>query len=262
MTSKRSSFILFFLTLVLTVWVPVSATAAEWKIVRMSGDVRIFHENVSWVSLSANRQLKAGDAIWTGHNGRVMLSTEKVHVILKPRSMVKIPAQRLPGDHSVLFQSMGGVEANIDKRDKNHFSIFTPYLAAVVKGTRFSISIDDEKSLLRVREGFVQATDRQSGHSINVMAGQYVAILHGVVGRMIGNAQGAIPPGNVDGFIDLPVSSDDRVDSLAGGGTARGESGNDDDPIRCGGGNCGNGLGRGGGNGTGKEGHGGGGGRK
>jgi len=45
------------------------AMAAEWRIAKMSGDVRIFHDNVTWVSLNPSRTIKPGDAIWTGHNG-------------------------------------------------------------------------------------------------------------------------------------------------------------------------------------------------
>ncbi len=187
--SAATSVAYLFIALML----PGFAAAAEWQIVRMSGDVRIFSGNVTWVSLKPDRQLNPGDAIWTGHNGRVMLSSADGRVLLNPRSLVKIPSQRLPGNYTVLFQSMGTVEADVEKRNERHFSIRSPYLAAVVKGTKFSIEIDDEKTRLSVTEGVVEATDNQTGQSLNVSAGQYVATLNGIAGGFSGNAPGASP---------------------------------------------------------------------
>ena len=166
------------------------AMAAEWRIAKMSGDVRIFHNNVTWVSLNADRTIKSGDAIWTGHNGRVMLSSDVGNVLLKPRSLVKIPEQFLSKDHTVLFQSMGTLEADIQKRDRQHFSIQSPYLAAVVKGTRFSIEIKDGKTRLDVTEGLVEATDMESGQIVAVAAGQHVFKVNGTASGMSGNAAG------------------------------------------------------------------------
>ena len=194
MKMKNKTLSLRILALVVGLFAPASALAADWTVVRMSGDVRIFHNNVTWVALSANRKLMPGDAIWTGRNGRVMLSYDEGRVIVKPRSMIKIPAQSLSEETTVIFQSMGALNAEVNKRDKIHFSIHTPYLAAVVKGTKFSINIDEEQTVLRVTEGTVQAVEKRTGTIIDVLAGQYVAALHSGKGGLFGNAKGAKSP--------------------------------------------------------------------
>jgi ferric-dicitrate binding protein FerR (iron transport regulator) len=173
--------------------------AAEWRIAKMSGDVRIFQDNVTWVSLNSDRTIKPGDSIWTGHNGRVMLTSEDGRVLLKPRSLVKIPEQYLPENQTVLFQSMGTVEAEVEKRDFQHFSIQSPYLAAVVKGTKFSLEIKDGETRLDVQEGLVEATDTETGQMVAVAAGQHVSKVNGAAAGLRGNAPGATPEKAGDG---------------------------------------------------------------
>ena len=129
------------LVLVIALLIPASAAAADWKIVRMSGDVRVYHNDVTWISLKQDYRLKPGEAVWTGRNGRVMLASASGRLLLKPRSMVRIPVRSSRGSYSVLHQYSGTIEADIDSRKTRHFSVKTPFLAAVVKGTKFTISV-------------------------------------------------------------------------------------------------------------------------
>ena len=81
-----------------------SADAANWWIEGMSGNVQI-NDGESWIRLSQDHKLNAGDSIWTGRNGRILLKNDHGSVLLEPRSLVKIPSQALPSNFSVLFQS-------------------------------------------------------------------------------------------------------------------------------------------------------------
>ncbi len=210
-----------------------SAFAAEWQIVKLSGDVRIHQESVRWASLDPRQALKAGDTIWTGVNGRVMIQSADGRVVVNPRSMVMIPSQRLPGNINVIFHGFGTVEAIVEKRQNHHFSIQGKYMAAVVKGTRFTVSGNNDHTRLDVSEGLVQAVDIATGETADVPAGQ-----SWVVGRVAGG--GAAGKGGTKAGPAGP----------SGGGSSGGGNGK---------GNNGNGQGNGGGNGTGNEGNGGGG---
>jgi len=209
-----------------------SAFAAEWQIVKLSGDVRIHQESVRWASLDPRQALHSGDTIWTGANGRVMIQSADGRVVVNPRSMVMIPSQRLPGNISVIFHGFGTVEAIVEKRKDHHFSIQGKYMAAVVKGTRFTVSGDNDHTRLDVSEGLVQAVDIATGATADVPAGQ-----SWVVGRVAGG--GAAGKGGT------------RAGPAGPSGFSSGGNGK---------GNSGNGKGNGGGNGTGNEGNGGGGG--
>jgi lipoprotein-anchoring transpeptidase ErfK/SrfK len=144
--------------------------AAQWSIERMSGNVQI-HDGESWVKLDQDRELKAGDSIWTGRNGRILLKNDQGSVLLAPKSLVKIPAQALPSNFSVLFQTHGKVSAEVDKRRKRHFSIQTPDLVAVVKGADFDVEIEKKQTRVAVSEGLVGVVDIDTGEQIDVVAG-------------------------------------------------------------------------------------------
>ncbi len=137
-----------------------SAKAADWWIERMSGNVQI-HDGESWAKLDQDRELYAGDSIWTGRGGRILLRNDQGSVLLAPRSLVKIPAQALPSNFSVLFQTHGKVSADVNKRRKRHFSIQTPYLAAVVKGTEFDVEIEKKQTRVSVSKGLGSTGQKQ-----------------------------------------------------------------------------------------------------
>ena len=199
-----------------------SAGAAEWWIERMSGDVQI-HDGGSWVRLDVDRELNAGDSIWTGRNGRILLKNDQGSVLLAPRSLVKIPAQTLPDNFSVLFQTHGTVSADVDKRRTRHFSIQTPYLAAVVKGTQFEVEVEKKQTRVTVSEGLVGAVDVDTGESVDVPAGSEVAA---EAGRGLGQVVAA--SGN-SGSSSSTSGASGGDDDGRGGGNDDGRGGGNDD---------------------------------
>jgi len=217
-----------------------SAEAAEWRIQRMSGDVQI-HDGAAWAPLDKGRDLVAGDAIWTGRNGRILLISEQGSVLLAPRSLVKIPAQALPKSFSVLFQTHGKVSAEVEKRRKQHFSIQTPYLAAVVKGTEFDVEIDKDQTRVSVSEGLVGVVNIETGETVYVPAGTEVAAQAKAGGKLYGTAVALAAGG--DGS-----SSSTSGASGSSGSSGKGSSGNSGSPGGSnsgspGGGNSGSGGG-------------------
>ena len=167
-----------------------TAQTADWRIERMSGNVQI-HDGESWVRLDQIRELYAGDSIWTGRNGRILLKNHQGSVLLAPKSLVKIPAQALPSSFSVLFQTHGTVSVDVTKRRKQHFSIQTPYLAAVVKGTEFDVEIEKKQTRVTVSEGMVGVINIETGETVDVPAGSEVAAAAKAGGRMFGQAVAA-----------------------------------------------------------------------
>ena len=68
--------------------------AADWKVAQTSGKVFIQQKGVQLVSLSKGGSLKAGSVIVTERNGRVKLVRGDQTMIVSPRSMVTLPADR------------------------------------------------------------------------------------------------------------------------------------------------------------------------
>ncbi len=199
-----------------------SAEAAEWWIERMSGNVQI-HDGESWIKLDAGRDLNAGDAIWTGRNGRILLRNGQGSVLLAPKSLVKIPAQALPKSFSVLFQTHGTVSAEVEKRRKRHFSIQTPYLAAVVKGTKFDVEIDKKQTRVSVSEGLVGVVDIETGESVDVPAGSQVAAKAKAGGRLFGMAVTSVAKSSGGGSSSSSSGYSDDNDNGDDGGNDNGD---------------------------------------
>lgn len=237
-----------------------SVSAAEWRVEKISGDVRVHGASEKWIPAKPGQILNSGDSVWTGQASRAQLATDDGTVLLKPRTLVKIPSRRLARGMTVLYQAKGEITAKVRKKKSNHFSVETPFLAAVVKGTEFTIEIKSDHSRLSVKSGIVGATDTSTGESIDVTAGQSITVSKAsdsATKSYSSDHSGDNPDEDENlGNDDDPVSGRDknkhggRAYGKNGGGRGQHGGGN-----HCGG-NCGNGQGNGGGNGTDNEGNG------
>jgi hypothetical protein len=71
----------------------------------------------------------------------------------------------------------------VEKRNVKHFEVETPYLAAVVKGTQFSVTVGPTGTRVDVRRGQVEVSDFRSGQIAQVMPGQTAtSFAHGKLG--------------------------------------------------------------------------------
>jgi hypothetical protein len=71
----------------------------------------------------------------------------------------------------------------VERRNVKHFEVETPYLAAVVKGTQFRVSVNAAGTRVEVLRGQVEVADFKSGQIAQVMPGQAAtAFVHGKPG--------------------------------------------------------------------------------
>src|SRR5690606_19555204 len=83
---------------------------------------------------------------------------------LSSNSRIRVPAGQ--GQETGLFDLLhewGNAIFRIEKKPTPHFSVGTPYLAAVVKGTTFSITVSDQGTSLQVTEGAVETSTLDGG---------------------------------------------------------------------------------------------------
>lgn len=62
------------------------------------------------------------------------------------------------------------------KKNVRHFSVETPYLAAVVKGTQFTVAVQDDGTDVSVHQGVVEVTDKASGQVAQVRSNQKASV--------------------------------------------------------------------------------------
>ena len=184
---------------VLALFVVVSAASqalaqgAAWRVSKSSGEVWVSTAGVQPVSLSDVAVLNPGDSIRTGRNGRVLLVRGQETILISPNSVVGLPAQKGPGSTTIVQQS-GSILIEVEKRNNPHFQVETPYLAAVVKGTQFRVTVSQGESYVNVLRGQVDVTDFKSGQSALVMPGQMAKVWALGNGGLLLSGSGALNP--------------------------------------------------------------------
>jgi hypothetical protein len=116
--------------------------------------------------------LDRGATMRTGNNGKVLLVRSEESVFIGPYTVAAIAARTSNGlDTTVLLQS-GQAQLSVRKRNSAHFSVETPYLVAVVKGTKFTVAVGRNSAQVLVQEGRVAVKALTSGRNVDVSAGQ------------------------------------------------------------------------------------------
>ena len=168
------------------------ASAADdgvWSVSKSSGEVWLATDGAQQVSLSQEETLKPGDTIRTGRNGRVLLVRGEETILISPNSVVGLPAEKKEGLSTTIIQQAGSILLEVEKRNVKHFEVETPYLAAVVKGTHFSVTVGAGSTKVGVLRGQVEVSDFKTGQIAQVMPGQVAtAFEHGKPGLSLSGA--------------------------------------------------------------------------
>ena len=144
----------------------------NWHVSNTSGNVWVTVEGVQQASLSHSSILKPGDSIRTGQNGRALLVHGEEYMLISPNSAIEIPKETKQGLLTTIIQRAGSVVLEVEKRNVKHFEVETPQLAAVVKGTRFRVTVEKDSSYVDVLRGQVEVSDFKSGQYALIQPGQ------------------------------------------------------------------------------------------
>jgi FecR protein len=172
---------LIFASLLLLIGTPATAAAAgqnNWVVTQLSGDARVLHPGAQPASLKVNGQLTPGDTLLTGPSGRATLVRGGDYIIVAPRSELRLPASPPPAGFTRVIQNLGTLLFKVQHTGIPHFAVDTPMLAAVVKGTTFTVVVDQQRSAVQVIQGAVQVTALDGGMSRIVEGGRTVFVNH------------------------------------------------------------------------------------
>ena len=155
------------------------ADASEpfWHISKMSGKAWIEVPGREPMRVQRNRTLYPGQTLTTADRTRLQLTHGKQRIQVGSNTVLSLPtfAETEPG-HTKIYQWRGTTHLSVDKRAIKHFSVETPYMVAAVKGTQFTVSIDDERADLRVHEGVVEVKNKLADQRVDITAGQSVSM--------------------------------------------------------------------------------------
>jgi Flp pilus assembly protein TadG len=140
-----------------------------WTASKLSGDAFLTTSAGQQATLSEGELLNPGNKIRTGQNGRVLLVRGKETILIASNSVIGIPTHVTQGMSTTVYQWAGSV---VFAGNHKNFDVETPYLAAVVKGTQFHVTVNKDDTSVEVLRGQVEVTDFKSGQYALVLPGQ------------------------------------------------------------------------------------------
>jgi hypothetical protein len=150
-----------------------SVLAQDWIAERLRGGVMQL-EHGSWVALERGDVVPDGRKIRTAGDGRVELVRGQERIALAGNTEIAVrdaPGQKMTS----VVQTLGSVTIEAERRNVQHFSVQTPVLAAVVKGTQFTVTYRNGQALVEVDSGVVQVQDNVHNMVVDVTPGQAAA---------------------------------------------------------------------------------------
>ena len=150
-----------------------------WIVSQLSGDARVVHGGLQPASLKVNSRLSPGDVVITGATGRATLSRNADYIVIAPRSELRLPSAPQPSGFTRVVQKIGTMLFKVQHTGTPHFAVDTPMLAAVVKGTTFTVVVGQNRSAVQVTEGVVEVSANDGGMKLLVNGGKTVFIDHG-----------------------------------------------------------------------------------
>lgn len=151
------------LALTLSAW-PAQAQN-NWIVAQSMGKVSVSEGGLQEISVRANASLSPGSVVATGDTGQAVLVRGEETITLKPGTRLMLPAAA-DTVFTKINQEIGRAIFSVGKKPQAHFEVETPYLAAVVKGTTFEVSVDAMGATVAVTEGAVAVSAFDGGDPV------------------------------------------------------------------------------------------------
>ncbi len=131
------------------------AATGTIAITRLSGEVKVFESGVA-VAARLDTRLSTPLKIETGADGSLRVEQASAVLDIGPNSIVLLPGESGAGKAEKVIQNLGRVLYSVEPRKSRPFAVQTPYLVSVVKGTVFSVAIEDSATAVSLLEGSVE----------------------------------------------------------------------------------------------------------
>ena len=174
----------FFLVLFFFSIVSANAAEGDWQVAKASQQVNFTVDKRNWVAVRAGDIIPNTAWIATGPRGRVQLVRGVESISFQPNTVAGIFTSGFGERKTEVVEQAGVLDLEIEKRSKPHTTVQTPFLAAVVKGTNFRVSVSKSAAEVTVNRGLVQVTSFASGQTANVGPGQGASV-DGVKGMTV-----------------------------------------------------------------------------
>jgi hypothetical protein len=143
-----------------------------WILSETTGPVDVqTAEGAPWTAAETGAMLPGPATVRTGPDGGATLTRDDDRIVLSASTTVRLPGPDLDDSATRIVQPEGEAFFEVGPRPGWTFSVDTPYLAVVVKGTKFGVDVSEAGTSVAVSEGRVQV-DRPGSDPADVSAGQ------------------------------------------------------------------------------------------
>jgi hypothetical protein len=170
-----------------------------------------------WQPLRRGDVIPDSRVVRTLGNGFVELVRGQETLDLEPDTQIQIYDKAGSTPFTTVKQYFGSVSVEAEVRNVQHFAVSTPYLAAVVKGTRFTVVSGRTGSSVSVQRGHVAVEDQHDHSHVTLAVGQAAAIDKvQTAGAIEVSGAGDLPVVLTDGGKPVvPPKAKDKADAAA-----------------------------------------------
>lgn len=168
---RLSSYLLAVLAGSLIAATAASADEEKWTVSEVAGVAQVAAPMAAAHALHTGDALQPGATLTTGADGKVAFTDGKTVVTMAANSRLTMPTDT--SDVMTRFsQDLGSVFFKVEKRPMQHFEVKTLLVAAVVKGTQFTVTASATEHAVDVTEGLVEVVAMNGGQKEMVPAGR------------------------------------------------------------------------------------------
>lgn len=154
-----------------------TACAAEaWRATEVAGEVRVEIAGAQAVPLTVQMAITAEASIETAASGSATLVRGEERIVVAPNSRLRLPAEAADGFTRVI-EEFGSLFFRVGKKTTPHFRVETPLLAATVKGTAFTVTVDHKGANVEVTDGLVLVQNNASADETLVPKGRSASVI-------------------------------------------------------------------------------------
>ncbi len=157
---------------------PSYAAEPTWTTTQATGDVQYRTGGTSWQALREGQVLGAAAEVRTGKDGRAVLTHQTTTMTAAPESHLALPKAGRPSGVYRVFQNLGTLLYRVKKRATSMaaFEVETPFMAAVVKGTVFTVNTTSQGATVHLTKGIVVTQPMLGGQGITLKPGETARI--------------------------------------------------------------------------------------
>ena len=167
-------------------WAPQTAYAQDgaWRLLARDGAVWLRQSGAAAREAQLNEALLAGTTVTTGADSSATIGNGAQRIVMSANSRMTLPRDDRSGMTRVL-QDLGAILFQVDHRESQHFRVETPLLAAIVKGTTFTVTVDGQTDSVAVASGLVEVRANEGGAEQDVASGQLVRVSAGAPSELV-----------------------------------------------------------------------------